>query len=200
MPIPEVIGGRIVLVEVSQVAVVSAQDEDGASPSILRGVGFGKLVLIALCALGGTVVGNAIYDSMARSHSADAFMEKTRPSASYLKATRSPAVDYRRVEQAALDLYTAYEDAPLPDLLHKAERCWKGYDAKPSWGQFDYCVAYDMVLRSNTSPEQIEANVQHSGYPSAIDRKAESFLVAKSALLGGEHFAIQRVNEIAGAI
>ena len=187
------------MIQGSQAAMVSAQEEHGATPSRLLGAGVTKLVLIAVCALGGTVAGNAIYDSVARSQAADAFMEKTRPSASYLKAMWSPAIDYVRVEQAPYDFYEADRISSSTPLT-KGDQCWKAYDAKPRWSQFDYCVAYDMVIRSNASPDQIKVHASHSGYPSAIERKKRGFLLGKSASLKGQHTAIQRANDVLLAI
>lgn len=187
------------MVQGDQAAMDSAQQEHGVSPSVLRGAGVSKLALIALCALGGTVAGNAIYDSMARSRSADAFMEKTRPSASYLKAMWSPAIDYLRVEQAPYDFYEA-DRISTSTPLTKGDQCWKVYDAKPRWSQFDYCVAYDMLIRSNASPDQIKAHASQFGYPSAIERKKRGFFLRKSVPLKGQHVAIQRANDVLLAI
>ncbi len=187
------------MVQGSQATADLAQEELVAVPSVLRSVGAGKLALIALCALGGTVAGNAIYDSMARSRAADAFMEKTRPSESYLKAMWSPAIDYARVEQAPFDFYEADRISTSAPLT-KGDQCWKAYDATPRWNQFDYCVAYDMVIRSYASPDQIKVQASQSGYPSAIERKATGFLLGKSAALKGQHTAIQRANDVLLAI
>lgn len=166
---------------------------------VLRSLGTGKLVLTTLCALGGILAGIAIYNSMANSRSAEALMEKTNPSATYLTSMWSPSIDYARVEQVQFDFYEA-DEASIPKLLLKADQCWKAYDATPSWSQFDYCVAYDKVLRSYASPLQIKAHATQFGYPSAIDRKTISFLVGKSAALKGEHVAIQRANDVLMAI
>lgn len=177
----------------------SAARERKSFAIVLRNFGAGKLVLITLCVLGGTVAGNAIYKSMAKSRSADALMMKTRPSASYLTAMWSPPIDYARVEQAPFDFYEA-DEASIPKLLTKADNCWKAYDATPSWSQYDYCVAYDKVLRSHASPLQIKAHAKQFGYPSAIDRKTISFLVDQSVALKGEHVAIQRADDVLMAI
>jgi hypothetical protein len=184
---------------VGDTSMDSAARERGSFTIVLRNFGVGKLVLITLCALGGTVAGNAIYNSMAKPRSADALMDKTRPSASYLTAMWSPSIDYARVEQAPFDFYEA-DEASIPKLLTKADHCWKAYDATPSWSQYDYCVAYDKVLRSYASPVQIIAHAKQSGYPSATDRKTMNFLVGESAALKGQHVAMQRASHVLMAI
>lgn len=166
---------------------------------IIGDIGTGKLTLIALCALVGTVAGNAIYDFATDARATYTFMEKTRPSESYLKAMRSPPIDYARVEQAPFDFYDAYE-VSMPMALTKGDQCWNTYDAAPSWSQFEYCVAFDTVLRNYASPQEIKGHAQKSGYPSAIDRKTVNFLVGASADLKGEHVAIQRANDVLMAV
>jgi hypothetical protein len=177
----------------------SAARERKTFAIVLRSLGTGKQVLITLWALGAILAGIAIYKSMAKSRSEDALMLKTRPSASYLTAMWSPPIDYARVEQAPFDFYEA-DEASIPKLLTKADHCWKAYDAAPSWSQYDYCVAYDKVLRSYASPVQIIAHAKQSGYPPATDRKMMGFLVGKSAALKGQHVAIQRANDVLMAI
>lgn len=184
------------MVQSSDLLLNSAQEVREGPCSLLRGMGVGKLAVVALCALGGTLAGNAIYDFVVKAQATYAFMEKTQPSASYLNATRSPAVDYARLEQVSWEFNESVDDAAIPAMLAKADQCWMAYDAAPSWSQFDHCVGYDIGLRSYATPRQIEAHAQQSGYPSVADRKAGSFLVGKSEALGGELVAVQRANAI----
>jgi len=170
-----------------------------ASQEIREGTaGFGirKLALVGLCALVGTVAGNVIYDSVIAPRANQAFMEKTTPSASYLKATRSPSIDYERADQATADFYQTYGEAEVSDLLEKGDQCWSAFDDSPSWGQFDYCVVYDIGLRSQLSPEDIGNHSKKLGMSSVMNRKTESFLIGKAQVLGGELFAVRRFNEI----
>lgn len=160
------------------------------------GIGVGKLALIGLCALVGTVAGNTIYDTVIAPRANQAFMEKTRPSSSYLKATRSPPINYERAEQATSDFYQTYSEAEVSDLLAKGDQCWSAFDASPSWGQFDYCVVYDIGLRSQISVQDIVSHAKKLGISSAMNRKDESFLIGKAEALGGELFAVRRYNEI----
>jgi hypothetical protein len=163
---------------------------------IIGEIGAGKLAIIASCALSGTVTGNAIYDFIIEARATYAFIQKTQPSASYLKATRLPQVEHNLVQQATWDFYEAYDEAAIPKLLTKADQCWITYDTSPSWSQFDYCVGYDMVLRSYTSTGQVEAHAQQSAYPSLANRESESFFIGKAEPLGGELAVVERVNHI----
>lgn len=188
------------MVQSNELAPDSAQEVREGPSNLLRDIGAGKLPIVALCALGGTLAGNAIYDFVVKAQATYALMEKTQPSVSYLNATRSPAVDYALLEQVSWEFNEAVDDAAIPAMLAKADQCWMAYDAAPNWSQFDHCVGYDIGLRSYATPRQIEAHAQQSGYPSVADRKAESFLVAKSEALGGELVAVQRANDIAMTI
>lgn len=163
-------------------------------------LGYGGLCLILLCAAVGTFAGNAIYDVTAGSRSETTKSIGQRPSASYLMAIRSPPVDYTIVERASEDFYANLDQASLPYLLRQADQCWATYDAAPQWGQFDYCVGFDMVLRSHASPRQIEAHVNKSKYASLDERRTERFLVAKSEPLGGGLIAPARVASIAASV
>jgi hypothetical protein len=188
------------MVQSRELVLNSAQEVHEGSSSLLRDIGAGKLAVVALCALGGTLAGNAIYDFVVKAQATYALMEKTQPSASYLNATRSPAVDYALLEQVSWEFNEAVDDAAIPAMLAKADQCWMAYDAAPNWSQFDHCVGYDIGLRSYATPRQIQAHAQQSGYPSVADRKAEGFLVSKSEALGGELIVVQRANDIAMTI
>ncbi len=187
------------MVQSSELVLNLVQEVREGPSNPLRDICAGKLAVVALCALGGTLAGNAIYDFAVKAQATYAFMEKTQPSASYLRAMRSPPIDYARIEQAPFNFYEGDEVSASTPLIN-ADQCWKTYDAAPSWSQFDYCVAYDIVIRSNTPLRQITAHAKQSGYPSAIDRKADIFLLGKSAALRGEHVAIQRANDVGMAV
>lgn len=188
------------MVQNSELILDLAQEVREGSSNPLRDIGAGKLAIVALCALVGTLAGNAIYDFAVKAQATYAFMEKTQPSASYLNAKRLPMVDYARLEQVSWEFNEAVDDAAIPAMLAKGDQCWIAYDAAPNWSQFDHCVGYDIGLRSYATPRQIEAHAQQSGYPSVSDRKAESFLMGKSEALGGELVAVQRANDIAMVI
>lgn len=162
--------------------------------------GLGGLCLIVLCAAVGTFAGNAIYDATAGSRSETPESIAHTPSASYLMAMRSPPVNYTIVERASEDFYANLDLASLQSLLEQADQCWASYDAAPQWGQFDYCVGYDMVLRSHASPQQIEAHANKSKYASLDERRTEGFLVAKSEPLGGGLIVPARVTSIAASV
>jgi hypothetical protein len=163
-------------------------------------VGLGGLCLILLCAAVGAFAGNVIYDVTASSRTETPKSIEQRPSASYLMAIRSPPVDYTIVERASEDFYANLDRASLPSLLGQADQCWATYDAAPQWGQFDYCVGFDMVLRSHASPQQIEAHASKSKYASLTERRTERFLVAKSEPLGGGLIVPRRVTSIAASV
>lgn len=184
----------------SELVLNSAQEVREGTSNLLQDIGVGKLAIVALCALSGTLAGNAIYDFAVKARATYAFMEKTQPSASYLNATRSSAVDYARLEQVGSEFNEAVDDAAIPAMLAQADKCWTAYDAAPNWSQFDHCVGYDIGLRSYATPRQIEAHAKQSGYPSVADRKTESFLVGKSEALGGELVAVQRANDVGMAV
>lgn len=188
------------MVQNSELVLNSAQEVREGPSNLLRDIGAGKLAVVALCALVGTLAGNAIYDFAVKTQATYAFMEKTQPSASYLNATRSPMVDHTRLEQVSWEFNEAVDDAAIPAMLAKGDQCWMAYDSAPNWSQFDHCVGYDIGLRSYATPRQIDNHAQQSGYPSVADRKAESFLLAKSEALGGELVAVQRANDIAMVI
>jgi hypothetical protein len=162
--------------------------------------GLGGLCLILLCAAVGSFAGNAIYDATAGSRSETPKSIAHRPSASYLMAIRSPPVDYAVVERASEDFYANLDQASVPSLLRQADQCWATYDAAPQWNQFDYCVGFDMVLRSHASPQQIEAHKSQSRYASLAERRTERFLVAKSEPLGGGLIVPRRITSIAASV
>lgn len=166
----------------------------------LSPVGLGGLCLILLFAAVGTFAGNVIYDVTAGSRSETSNSIGQRPSASYLMAIRSPPVDYTIVERASEDFYANLDQASLPALLGQADECWATYDAAPEWSQFDYCVGFDMVLRSHASPQQIEAHANKSKNASLDERRTERFLVAKSEPLGGALIVPRRVTSIAASV
>lgn len=167
--------------------------------SITTGKVVGKLVIVGLAALVGTISGIVIYNSMATSRAADALVGKDDPTANYLISMRDPPIDYARVSQAPFDFYEAgMASKSVP--LTKGDECWIAYDETPSWSQYDYCVAYDKVIRSHASPRQINAHAKLFGYPSAVERKGMRFLVGKSAALKGQHVAFNRANEVQAAV
>ncbi|KPF90301.1 hypothetical protein IP81_15630 [Novosphingobium sp. AAP83] len=136
---------------------------------------------------------------MATSRAADAYVGKDNPAADYLISMRDPPIDYARVVKTPIDFNEAGRASKSAPFT-KGDQCWKAYDATPSWSQYDYCVAYDKVIRSHASPRQIKVHAIGSGYPSAIERKGERFLVGKSGALKGEHVAIQRANDVGMAV
>lgn len=163
----------------------------------LKEIGAGNLAIIAICALGITLVGNSAYECLANARANHAFMEKTRPSDSYLTARRSPPIDYAVIDDVAYDLSLPYDETSITGLLGKVDQCWKSYDHSPSWEQLDYCAAYDIGVMSIVPKPAIQAYARLSGYPSADERRTEAFLRAKANPLDGEHVVVQRVNDIA---
>ena len=165
-----------------------------------RASGLSGLCLIVLCAIVGTFAGNVVYDATVRGRPVNTIVTEHRPSASYLAATNSPRVNYAILERASEDFYADLTQASLSSLLVQADQCWTAYDAAPQWGQFDYCVGFDMLLNSHASPQQIEAHASKSNYASVTQRRTERFLVAKSEALGGGLVVPQRVTSIAASV
>ena len=77
------------MVQSNELVLDSAQEVREGTSNLLRDIGVGKLAVVALCALGGTLAGNAIYDFVVKAQATYALMERTQPSVSYLNATRS---------------------------------------------------------------------------------------------------------------
>lgn len=168
-------------------------------PSLMEGFGLRKLGIVVLCAVGCSLACIVIYNSTAKPRAADAYVGKDDPAVNYLISMRDPPIDYAHVSQAPFDFNEAGRASKSAPFT-KGDQCWKTYDATPSWSQYDYCVAYDKVIRSHASSLQVKGHAKQSGYPSAIERKGMRFLVGKSAALKGQHIAFQRANDVQAAV